>query len=116
MSWVDLSGQPAAPPDLASLPSPEDVLSGQAVPNFGGLRLRSQDSFICGNLHRYAHVWDQYMFSTDGYEVVRPWLINKVDIPAFFQHYRGTFNGRQFAGITSILLTGPSRSVWGKVV
>ena len=96
VSWVDLLGQPAPPPDMATLPSPEDVLSGLAAPNFEGLRLRSQNTFICGHLHRYAHVWDQYMSGTVGYEIVRPWLVHKVDIPAFFQHYRGIFNGRHF--------------------
>ena len=71
VSWVDLSGIPAPPPVMASLPDPENVLSGLAAPDFDGLRLRSQDSFICGNLHRYAHVWDRYMTGVEGYDLRR---------------------------------------------
>ena len=50
-AWVDLQGNPAAPPDFSSLPTPDDVLSGRCQPDFSGLRLRSQDDFVCGYLH-----------------------------------------------------------------
>ena len=95
-SWVDLEGNPAPPPDFSSLPSPSDVLEGRALPDFAGLRLRSQDSFICGNLHNFVPIWDRYMADVEGYGVVRPWLRDGVHIPSFFQHYQGTFNGRSF--------------------
>ena len=96
VSWVDLAGAPAPPPDLSSLPSPSDVLSGRALPDFDGLRIRSQDSFVCGNLHQHFDMWEHYMSGIDGYDVVRPWLANGVHIPSFFQHYKGVFNKREF--------------------
>ena len=59
--WVDLQGRPAPPPDYSSLPKPDDVLSGRREPDFAGLRLRSQNDFVCGYLHRAVDVWDRYM-------------------------------------------------------
>ena len=94
VSWVDLQGRPASPPDFSRLPSPEDVLSGRAKPDFDGVRIRNQNTFVCGNLHNFADVWDRYMHDIPGYDTVRPWLRDRVHIPSFFQHYRGTFNGR----------------------
>ena len=96
VSWVDLSGAPASPPDFSSLPSPEDVLSGRVPPDFTGLRIRNQETFVCGNLHQYVPIWDSYMSEIDGYSTIRPWLVDGVDIPSFFQHYQGEFNGRIF--------------------
>lgn len=93
---MDLSGQPASPPDFSQLPHPDDVLAGRAPPDFGGLRLRSQDSFVCGNLHRFAEVWDRYMVGIPGYSLAQPWLRDGVHIPSFFQHYKGVFNSRNF--------------------
>ena len=94
VSWVDLSGRPASPPDFSILPSPEDVLHGRAKPDFEGLRLRCQDTFVCGSLHQFVSVWDRYMGGIPGYPLVRPWLKVGVDIPSFFQPYKGIFNGR----------------------
>ena len=98
-AWVDLQGNPAAPPDFSSLPTPDDVLSGRCQPDFSGLRLRSQDDFVCGYLHRFVGVWDQYMKDIPGYDVVRPWLKDGVHVPSFFQHYTGLFNGRFFDSV-----------------
>ena len=99
-TWVDLQGRPAQPPDFSALPTPQDVLAGRAPPDFEGLRLRSQYSFVCGNLHRFADEWDRLMNGIPGYGVVRPWLHNGVGIPSFFEHYRGTFNGRDLDSVT----------------
>lgn len=96
VTWVDLSGRPASPPDFSALPSPEDVLSGRVAPDFEGLRLRCQDTFNCGNLHRFAPVWERYMSGVPGFDLVKPWLFDGVHIPGFFEHYSGTFNSRVF--------------------
>lgn len=93
-SWVDLQGLPASPPRFASIPSPSAVLAGQALPVFEGLRLRDPASFVCGHLHRFCHKWESIMRGLPGFSVVRPWLKDGVDIPSFFQHYQGEFNGR----------------------
>ena len=95
-TWVDLEGNPASPPRLNKLPRPDDVLSGAALPNFEGLRLRNPKTFRCGNLHQFAHTWDSHMASIKGYDTIKPWIHNGVHIPDFFQHYSGTFNGRIF--------------------
>ena len=95
-SWVDLQGCPAPPPDFGSLPTPDDVLSGRALPDFEGLRLRSQNAFICGNLHQFVGEWDAHMAGVPGFDIVRPWLRDGVHIPSFFQHFKGVFNGRSF--------------------
>ena len=95
-TWVDLEGNPASPPPLNRLPSPIDVLSGRSTPSFDGLRLRNPDTFRCGSLHQFAHTWDSYMTGIKGYDEVRPWIHNGIHIPNFFQHYKGTFNGRTF--------------------
>ena len=100
LAWVDIKGNPTQPPDLSSLPSPDDVLAGRAPPDFEGLRLRSQNSFICGNLHNFVPAWDRYMGKIPEYSIVRPWLVDGVDVPSFFQHYKGTFNGRHFDSVT----------------
>ena len=81
ISWVDLDGSPSPPPDLESLPAPDDVLRGSALPDFQGLRLRSQNSFVCGNLHNFVGTWDRYMGGIPGYPHIRPWLVNGIHIP-----------------------------------
>ena len=97
VAWVDLSGSSAAPPDYALLPSPADVLAGRAAPDFDGLRLRDSNSFVCGNLHRFALEWDSSMALIPGYaDVVRPWIHNGCDIPSFFQHFKGPFGKSRF--------------------
>ena len=45
-TWVDLGGASASPPPLNDLPTPDDVFSGAALPNFSGLRLRDPDNFF----------------------------------------------------------------------
>ena len=81
---------------MANLPSPADVLSGAARPDFSGLRLRDPKSFRCGNLHYHADQWDAIMTGIRGYDTVKPWIHGGVHIPAFFRHYKGEFNGRHF--------------------
>ena len=95
-TWVDVMGKPASPPPLNRLPLPAAVLSGTARPDFDGLRLRSPDTFRCGNLHQFAHQWDAYMTGVKGYDVIRPWIHRGVHLPDFFEHYRGVFKGRNF--------------------
>ena len=99
-TWVDLLGAPASPPPLNRLPTPDEVLSGAAAPDFAGLRLRSPDTFRCGILHHFKHQWDSFMTGVKGYDVVRPWIHKGVHIPDFFQHYKGEFNGRSFDSVT----------------
>ena len=89
-------GEKASPPLLADLPSPADVLSGAARPDFSGLRLRDPKSFRCGNLHYHADQWDAIMTGIKGYDTVKPWIHGGVHIPSFFRHYKGEFNGRHF--------------------
>ena len=96
ISWIDLNGQPAAPPDWESLPSPADVLSGRAWPDFNGLRLRRPSSFVCGNLHRFLADWDASMQNSPNYALVRSWIKEGVHIPSFFQHFCGEFGRRRF--------------------
>ena len=96
VSWLDLSGKPASPPSYSSLPCPADVLAGRAPPDFDGLRLRNPDSFVCGNLHRFARVWDATMDGFPGYDLVRPWIHNGVHIPSFFQRFTGPFGASRF--------------------
>ena len=97
VSWLDLSGRPASPPSYSSLPSPSDVLAGRATPDFDGLRLRNPDTFRCGNLHQFARVWDATMTGVPGYaDVVRPWIHHGIDIPSFFQPYKGPFGTSRF--------------------
>ena len=93
---MDLGGAAASPPPLNRLPTPADVLSGAARPDFAGLRLRDPSNFNCGNLHQFAYQWDSFMSGIEGYSTVRPWIRGGVNIPSFFQHYRGLYNGRSF--------------------
>ena len=92
--------QIGGPPDFSRLPTPDDVLAGRAAPDFEGLRLRSQYTFVCGHLHDYVPIWDCYMSGLPGYDIVRPWLKDGVHIPSFFQHFKGSFNGRVFDSST----------------
>jgi hypothetical protein len=46
------------PPVFSALPSLDGVLSGRALPDFGALRLRAQDSFCLGMLNEHFHVWE----------------------------------------------------------
>ena len=94
--WVNIHGEVSTPPPLNQLPSPSAVLSGAALPDFAGLRLRSPDYFRCGNLHQFANQWDTFMTGLRGYDIVRPWVHEGVYIPSFFQHYEGELNGRSF--------------------
>ena len=96
VQWLNLDGLPAPPPDFSSLPTPLDVLSGRALPDFDGLRLRSKDTFTCGLLHRFVDVWDLHMAGIAGYDVVRPWLQHGVDIPSFFQPFKGAFGKSRY--------------------
>ena len=98
-TWVDLGGNPSTPPPLNRLPSPDDVLSGAALPNFAGLRLRDPKAFNCGNLHQFAHQWDSFMTGVKGYDVVRPWVHGGVSVPSFFQHYEGSYKSRSFNSV-----------------
>ena len=98
-TWVDLLGNPASPPLLNSLPTPEDVLSGVALPDFDGLRLRNPQTFHCGMLHQYANQWDRFMSGVRGYDVIRPWIHNGVHLPDFFQGFKGVFKGRSFDSV-----------------
>ena len=73
-----------------------DVLAGRVAPNFDALRLRSPDAFVCGNLHRFADIWDLEMSGVDGYELARPWIRHGVDIPSFFEPFCGPFGKNRF--------------------
>ena len=95
-TWVDVLGDPASPPLWGQLPLPSAVLDGSALPNFGGLRMRSPDAFRCGHLHQFADQWDSFMTGVRGYDVVRPWIRRGVHLPDFFEHYKGEFKGREF--------------------
>ena len=94
--WVDLSGVAASPPDFDSLPSPADVLAGVARPDFQGLRLRDPDAFISGSLPSFYETWCSIVGGLPEFDIVRPWLRDGVHIPSFFQHFKGTHNGRVF--------------------
>ena len=98
-TWVDLLGNPASPPSYNLLLLPSDVLSGSVHPDFGGLRLRSPDTFRCGNVHQFAGQWDAHMGGVKGYDVVRPWVHGGVHLPDFFEHYVGVFRGRHFDSV-----------------
>ena len=98
-SWVDLHGAAASPPPLNRLPSPADVLSGSAAPDFAGLRLRNPKSFYFGNLHQFANQWDSFMSGLPCYESVRPWVHHGVHVPSFFSHYQGEYKGRSFDSV-----------------
>ena len=87
-TWVDILGNPASPPRLNTLPSPEAVLSGAAQPDFSGIRLRNPDTFRCGMVHQFAHQWDSIMTGVKGYDVVRPWIHKGVHLPDFFEHFK----------------------------
>ena len=95
-AWIDLQGRPSPPPDYNSLPLPAEVLAGRALPAWDGLRLRDQKAFFCGSLHRFADEWDKLMVGVDGFDVVRPWIRGGVDIPSFFQPFRGPFGKSRF--------------------
>ena len=96
VAWLDMAGNPASPPSYSALPTPSDVLSGRAAPAFDGLRLRDKATFVCGNLHRYAHIWDATMVDIPEYDLVRPWIHDKIHIPAFFQPFKGPFGASRF--------------------
>ena len=96
ITFTDLHGSPSSPPVFSVLPSPDDVLSGRALPNFEALRLRSQDSFRSGLLNEHFHVWEALMGAVGGFDLIRGWLRDGVHLPSFFQHFQGEFNGRRF--------------------
>ena len=98
-TWVDVTGKAAPPPLLNQLPLPSDVLSGAVRPDFDGLRLRSPDTFRCGNLHQFPNQWDSFMTNIRGYDVVRPWIHKGVHIPDFFERYTGEYKGRSFDSV-----------------
>ena len=88
-SWVDVFGNVAEPPSYNLLPTPEDVLSGAAKPNFAGLRLRDPNNFRNGNLHHHAHDWDTLMSGDSWEEETRVRVFHpprQARVPASTQH------------------------------
>lgn len=94
ISWVDVFGNPASPPDFGELPDPLDVLAGRAEPDFSALRLRNKETFQAGLLCSFFSAWKKMFANLPEFGVVEPWLRDGVHIPSFFQHYEGVFNGR----------------------
>ena len=99
VSFTDLHGSPSSPPVFSALPSPDDVLSGRALPNFGALRLRAQDAFRSGMLNEHFHVWEALLGAVRGFDLIKDWLRDGVHIPSFFEHFQGEFNGRYFNSV-----------------
>ena len=96
VSWTDLSGKPSPPPDYGLLPNPEDVLSGDILPDFENLRCRDDKTFVAGELKRFFPQWEQCFHETQGFSSIRKWLEEGVDFYEFFTHYKGVYKGRSF--------------------
>jgi hypothetical protein len=97
--WVNLSGAAASPPDFSSLPTPKEVLSGAAAPNFDRLRLRDSNNFISGLLPSFYDTWRSVVGDLPEFRVVQSWLRGGVHIPSFFEHFKGVHNGRSFDSV-----------------
>jgi hypothetical protein len=83
VSWVDIWGNPASPPDFGALPDPLEVLASRAKPDFEALRIRNKDTFQVGLLSSFFSTWKKLFAGLPEFGVVESWLRDGVHLPFF---------------------------------